>query len=351
MTLKEKRPLFLRNLVYSTLKEGQVNVDQNYSIFCVVNTLCEKQTTKPPTTTTMAPSNISTTVTTETTDKDNATNLAIVIAISAVTIVVLLILILLVIMAVILRFQRRKQKKKQISRSNFHMTNPHQLANASNKHPANICMPTKENVASNTNFTNRCLTQLANENVASNKHPSFSSDEGFGEGESPRSVSFPAPHTGNPINDLQNDNETIPPIPTDINPLYTNKHKTKTSKTKHHRNVPLDCEIQWKENETYQVLRISTTKPPSAAPIPDFKSLVTKEVKPENYDDVVGISETTHKAAASHMQPQSSLPDMTKHPKSVSNNHDVLFHNITTSRNVAKSLNTINHNNLPSSQV
>ena len=359
MTLKEKQPLFLRNLVYSTLKEGQINVDQNYSIFCVVNTLCERQTTEPPTTITMTPSNISTTVPTETKDKSNATNFAIVIAITAVTVVVLLILILLVIMAIVLRFKRRKQKEKQTSLTTLHMTNPHQSANenvASNEHPANIFQPTKENVASD---KNSC--QSGNENVASNKHPSTSSDEGYDEGES---VSFLTQHTGNPINDfLQNGNERIPPVPTDINPVYTNKHKTKTSKTnfvlKHHRNVPLDHEIQWKQNETYQDLCISTTRLPSAAPVPDFKPLVTKEVKPENYyDDVVGISETTRKAcaAASHMHheikhPQSKLPDMTQRPKSVHNNHNVLFHSITTSRNVAKSLNNINHNNLPSSEV
>ena len=363
MTLKEKQPLFLKNLVYSNLKEGPVNVDQNYSILCVVNTLCEKQTTEPPTTaTTMTPSIISNTTTettdsnttTETADKNTAINLAIIIAISAVTIVVLIILILLITIAIVLRFQRCKQKEKQISQGTFHVISLHQSANetvTSNNHPTNCCQSAKENVSS--------PCQSVNENVSSNKHPSTSSDEGYCEGESPRSVSFPTQNIANPINDLQNSNERIPPVPTDINSLYTNKHKTETIKTnysvlEHHRNVPLDYEIQWKQNETYQDYCINTSKVPSAAPVLDFKPLVTKELKPENYyDDIVGISETTHKAPASHnhhemKHPQSKLPDMTQYPKTVCNNQ---FHSNTTSRNVAKSLNIINHNNLPSSQV
>ena len=46
--LKEKQPLHLNRLVYSTLKERQVTVivdNQNYTILCVVKTLCEQ----PPT--------------------------------------------------------------------------------------------------------------------------------------------------------------------------------------------------------------------------------------------------------------------------------------------------------------
>ena len=263
LTLKEKQPLFLKNLIYSTLQERQVKVDQNYSIFCVVNTLCEKQTTEPPTTETITTPTIISTPTSEVTKENNAINFAIIIGITAVTLVVFLVL---VIIAIILRLQRRKQNRKQISLDTLHVKNSH---------------------------------QSANENMASNKHPSTSSDEsGFFEGQ-----------------------------------------------------------IKWAENEIYQDHHINPPKPPLTAPVPDCKPLATKEEKPNYlYDDILDISETTQRAGASHVHHKTkhlrSRPsDITQHAQSTCNNHNVPFHSVTTSRNVTISLNTINHNHLPSSQV
>ena len=265
MTLKEKQPLYLKNLIYSTLQEREVKVDQN-SIFCVVNTLCEKQTTQPPTTETIIIPTIISTPTSEVTEESNATNPAITIGLTAVTILVFLILTLLVITTIVLRLKRRKQKKKQISRVIVNVTNPH---------------------------------QSANENMASNKHPSTLSDEsGYYEG-----------HDKSP------------------------SHK-----------------IQWEHNEIYQ--RIIPPNPALTVPVPDCRPPATKEVNPKNnYDDILDINETW-RAGASHAHLGSSSPDIiTQHPQFACNNHNVPFHGVNTSRNVTKSLNNINHDLLPSSQV
>ena len=341
MTLKEKQSLFLRSLVYSTLQEGQVKVDQNYSIFCVVKTLCEK----PPPPTTASPTiptipNNTNTTTSEVTDENN---LVIAIAISAVIVITLLILVLLIIVVVMLRSHKHKQKAKQNPQTIPHVTNPVQL--------------TSRNTASN-----------GHSSISSNESGVFSdcSDSGLPVSDStndsfpPETIQYTDNSNTNLPNGYARTNPSFPAVISTINPSSTKDKKHKIIKTnkrnsvpKHHRNMqPVNEQqnIQWQENKNYSQLNPYNSAPnPSKLPatMPNCKQITEVHL----YDDVEGINKSIRRAAASQVHHKtkhrpSATPCITQH-----SNYNVSPVNGVTSGNGAKLLFTTNYKHPSSSQV
>ena len=344
MTLKEKKSLFLRSLVYSTL-ERQVKVDQNYSIFCVVKTLCEKQF--PPITTSPKILDNTSATTSEVPDENNGISLVIVIVISSVIVIMLLILVLLIIVAIILRSRKCKQKTKQNSQTTtLRVTSP---------------------------------VQLTSQNITSNERPSTSSNEsGFHSSSdckdsgSPVSDSTDDPflpntiyYTDNPNTNLPNEcvrtNPSFPTVRSTITPSSTKDNKLKTTKTansasKHHvQSVNQQENIRWKQNKTYAQLNLYNSAPylyMAPAPVSNDKP---SKVTGHFYDDIEGMNKSTQGAATSQIHHKTKHPHprpITQHPSSAvySNNVSPVNGGINISGNGAKlSLKTYKH--ISSSQV
>ena len=327
VTLKEKEPLNLSRLVYSTLKGRQVNV-QNYSILCVVKTLCEEPSTPTPTIMYI----LNDTSGKEDTDENNIIISPIGIAITVIIVMMLLLLIILVIVAILLRLCNKKQRSKSATKSERKLE--------TGTHDA-----TPDQPANSTQFF-------------LNERPSTSSnDTGFSS----------LPDTGSPVSDAADDlfssnmtqstenNLTTSSNPADrssMNPSSVNndKHKVVTtnqsnSASKHHRNIQLPNEpVKWKENETY--CRLDPRKPPHAyvSPATISKPSVTGEVKTHYYDDIEGINESRRIAAIAAAT--SYMHDNKKHTQSRSHGNHIPTqnsqpthsnHNVSAVRNVTVS--------------
>ena len=297
VTLKEKQPLHLNRLVYSALKGRQVTVivdNQNYTILCVVKTLCEQ----PPTTT------ATTYITNDTRSKEDTDENNIIIspagiAITVAIVMMLLLLIVLVIVTIMLRFCNRKQKSKRSAKSKHNL---------------------EHNLEANTHTTTPAQPAGSTEAVINERPSTSSNDTGFislSDTESPVSDNTEDPFPSN-INqptenfntNLSNGNTTDSTIAADgsnINPLGAkqSKHKVGTknqinSTSKHQRSTQSPNElgnIHWKQNEVYCRLdprkSVNPYKPPATVQNP----LVTGEAKIHYYDDIEGINESRRRAA------------------------------------------------------
>ena len=401
VTLKEKQSLFLGSLVYSTLQEGYVKVDQNYSIFCVVKTLCEKllaSTTASP----QIPSNISITTDSQVTDENNGISLVVAVVISAGIVIALLILVLLITVAIILRSRTRRQNAKLKSQTVSHMTDPAQSPDRTttgNGHPSTSSnesgigslsdgndsgAPVSDSIAddpfppvtinkSSTNhnirtnpstvphMTNPVL--LASRIIASSEHPSTSSHESGVYSLSDSNDSGP------PIDDSTADdpfppvtidksstnhnirtNHSFPAVRSTIN--SSNKHKViKQNKIPKHQDVQLVNQpqnIRWKKNETYAQVNLYSALNPSKPPaiVPDCNPPLH-----HLYDDIEGINESRRRAAGNQM------PHKTKHRTCTSlhitqnSSYASSVNGVTRSGNGSKVLLTTNYKHPSSSQV
>ena len=397
MTLKEKQSLFLRSLVYSTLQEGQVEVDQNYSMFCVVKTLCEK--TSPPTVTTASPkipNNTNITTSSQVTNKNNATSFVIAVAISAVIVITLLILVLSIIVTITLRSRMHRQNAKLNARTVPHMTNPaqltgrthtstssnesgvHSLSDSNDSGPpvgdntANDPFPPVTNdsfpavrstISSSSTKDKKHMTNpvlLTSRTTTSSEHPSTSSNEsGF----------YDSNDSGPPVSNSTAD-DPFPPVTIDnsstnhnvrTNPSFSVVRSTiSSSSTKDkiikqnkinsiskHQNLNQPPDIRWKANETYAQVNLYSAPNPSKPPatVPDCKPPL------HLYDDIEGINESRQRVAASQ------IPRNTKHrtPASLhitqNSNYASSVNGVTRSGNGAKLLLTTNYKHPSSSQV
>ena len=347
VTLKEKQPLFLKNQVYTKLKDGQVEVEfegQNYTVLCVVKTLCEVPT--PPT-----PVITSSDVNSAATDETNETNVLIPIII-VVTVAITVFLILLMLGGVMLWVRKYKVKTKQ---STTKESNPQTILHALNP------------------LQQTSMTEAA----AGNPRPSTSSEEsGY---ISPENIS-PTGSIDEPIqsdiHSTENSNANLPngnartdPVANCIIPSSTEHNRNRINKmkpkSKHHRSTPLNDglpNIRWSQNNTYSSQNntysslnfANQSNLPATVPVPP----VTREPKINLYDDIEGIDESTRRATAGHKTkyPQPRLPGRhvpirTQHQQPVHNQHN---HTVTI-RGTGTKLAPINHNrpycNVSASQV
>ena len=298
VTLKEKQSIHLNVLVYSTLKRRQVSVkvdNQNYTILCVVKTLCEQ----PPTpTATIYISNNSSSE--EDRDENNIIISSAGIAITVAIVMMLLVLIVLLMVIVMLWLCKRKQKSKSAAKSEHnlqsyaHTTDPVQPAGSTeaviNEHPS-----------TSSNDTGFISLSGAGSPITDNIEDPFSSN-----------MTESGQSTDNSNANLSNGNATIvSSIPADrstLNPSDTKQSKHKvmtpnqiTSASKHHRSIQLTNEssdIHWKQNKTYYNLdphkSVNKCKSPASMPKPS----VTSEAEIHFYDDVKGINESRQQRAA-----------------------------------------------------
>ena len=299
VTLKEKQSIHLNMLVYSTLKRRQVSVkvdNQNYTILCVVKTLCEQPPT--PTATIYISNNSSSEE-----ERDENNNIIISpagIAITVAIVVMLLFLIVLVIVTIILRLCNRKQKSKSSPKSKHNL---------------------EHNLEANTHTTTLVQPADSTEAVIKERPSISSNDTGFNslsdtespisnntEDPSPSNITQP---TDNFNTNLSNGNTTtdssILADRSTINPLDTkqSKHKVGTknqmnSASKYRRSTQLTNEpgnIHWKQNEMYCRLdprkSVNPYKPPATLQNPS----VTGEAKTHFYDDIEGINESRRRIA------------------------------------------------------
>ena len=355
VTLKEKQPLHFNKLVYSTLKETQVNVivnNQNYSILCVVKTLCEEPSTPTPTITYI----LNDTSNNEDTDKNNIIISPIGIAITVVIVMMLLVLIVLVIVAILLRLCSKKQRLKSA-------TKPEHKLEAD----THVTTTSDEPAAGRT------------DSVLIERPSTSSNDTGFGSSSdtgSPVSDHVDDPFSSNGIQSTENI-PTTSSVPTDrstMNPSSVNndKHKVVTtnqmnSTSKHHRNIQSTNEtgnIHWEKNETY--CRLDPRKPAHVykSPATISKPSVTGEVNTHFYDDIEGINESRRRAgiaaATGHMhqnkkhtqarQPGNHIGTQNSQP--TCSNHNVPpVHNVTVSGSNGKVLHIPKYKHSSLSQV
>ena len=345
VTLREKEPLFLKTQVYSALK-GQVQVNfnnQNYSIFCVVKTLCEESPTPTVSSNDTLPNSE------ETTDTTISADTSVVITIIILLLILLLLIALVIAVIIALQFCKYKQKSKALTKK----VHDPQLQSSSTHHSTNSLQPTSRT-------------------EAGNQHPSTSSDDHLlpPDTGSPISDSGEDPFSSNMIHSTDNSNasfpnaneKTNPPIPavkSNNNPSHTKHSKRKDRKTnqinsasKYNRNIQLDNvpHIQWAKNETYDLHK----------PANLYNSLATtptsEEMNTHLYEDVEGINESKRRSpvAAGHMHhnkkyPQPRRHNTTQYPRPVHSHHSVSPVHANGTR--AKSLSISNAKYLSSSVV
>lgn len=343
VTIKEKEPLFLKDRVYTTLQDRHVKVeleDKNYTVFCVVKTLCEKT----PPTPSLIPT-VSTNFNNANSAITNETNVLLpTVIIITITVLVLLILILLGVLAFILRFYKCKPKNKSstINKSNsqttLQITNPLSNQSISRMEAANECP------------SNPQASQPMSRIDAANERPSTSSNDSgnfsLPDCNEPVSDSIDEPFSSNNIHSTENSNTHFPNSNAETNPSVSavrpginhssSEHKKMkiNSASKHRRVIQTIANnglnnIQWENNETYSLLypQISTNayKPPISVP----KALVTADVKPHYYEDIEGMNESTRRSTrptsshrrTKHMQLQPTGHIRTQHPQPVHSHH------------------------------
>ena len=313
VTLKEKQPLHLNRLVYSTLKGRQVTVivdNQNYTILCVVKTLCEQPPT--PTATIYISNNSSSEE-----DRDENNNIMISpagIAIAVAIIVMLLVLIVLVVVAIMLRlFKKSKPATKsehslQTDTDTTPSVQPASRAeSAITGHPSTSSNDTGFSSLSDTGSP---VSDSMDNTFLSNMSQSGQSIDNF---------------NANLSNENVTTNSSIPVDRSTLNPSNTKQSKDKAmirnqrdSASKHHRNKQLTNEsvgIHWKENETY--CRLDPHKPVNEciSPASMSNSSVIGQAKMHFYDDVEGINESRQRAAITANTSHSHRHHNKKHTK------------------------------------